>query len=267
VSAIAALALSLAAVTATGAAPAHAAAAAEACHAAPKGTAPAGSHWYYRIDRAHQRKCWYLGAAGQKVRSAPQRAIAQATEVSEPVAAQPSTNSDDGQPAQQTMMESKASLAEPVAASVPNPEPSTQIPDRVSAERKEDIAAAPPAPVQVPASVYERVLPKEPVQQPAVAVADQPKVTSPADGGTGRYVFAALAAISCIAGAIFLLLGGRRQAVSRPIVDLSNRPPLRQPKSGAQAKGTPPGADYRVPDERMEEKLLAFTQAWRNKAA
>jgi len=30
------------------------------CLSSPKGTTPAGSHWYYRIDRATKRKCWYL---------------------------------------------------------------------------------------------------------------------------------------------------------------------------------------------------------------
>ena len=33
---------------------------ADACLAAPKGTAPAGQHWYYRLNRAKGRKCWYL---------------------------------------------------------------------------------------------------------------------------------------------------------------------------------------------------------------
>lgn len=42
----------------TGAAPA--AAAADECLSGPKGTAPDGSHWYYRTDRALKRKCWYL---------------------------------------------------------------------------------------------------------------------------------------------------------------------------------------------------------------
>jgi hypothetical protein len=38
------------------------------CLAAPKAPPPAGSHWYYRVDRANHRKCWYLAPQGQKVR-------------------------------------------------------------------------------------------------------------------------------------------------------------------------------------------------------
>src|SRR5215475_95661 len=47
--------------------------AADECLSGPKGTAPAGSHWYYRIERSTGRHCWYLGAEGQKVRSMSER--------------------------------------------------------------------------------------------------------------------------------------------------------------------------------------------------
>ena len=49
------------------------AAPAATCLSAPKGVAPQGSHWYYRIERPSQRKCWYLADRGQKVarRAAP----------------------------------------------------------------------------------------------------------------------------------------------------------------------------------------------------
>lgn len=33
------------------------------CLAEPDSSAPPDSHWYYRIDRATQRKCWHLRAA------------------------------------------------------------------------------------------------------------------------------------------------------------------------------------------------------------
>src|SRR5215475_2692738 len=47
--------------------------AADECLGGPKGTAPQGSHWYYRVDRSTGRHCWYLGAQGQKVRSVSER--------------------------------------------------------------------------------------------------------------------------------------------------------------------------------------------------
>jgi hypothetical protein len=40
--------------------------AADNCLSGPKGTAPKGSHWYYRVDRATKRNCWYVRAEGEK---------------------------------------------------------------------------------------------------------------------------------------------------------------------------------------------------------
>lgn len=37
------------------------------CVARPGGVAPAGSHWYYRIDRVTHAHCWYLGPLGTRV--------------------------------------------------------------------------------------------------------------------------------------------------------------------------------------------------------
>ena len=46
---------------------------ADNCLSGPKGTAPAGHHWYYRIDRATKRQCWYSRAESDKTaRAAPQ---------------------------------------------------------------------------------------------------------------------------------------------------------------------------------------------------
>jgi hypothetical protein len=33
------------------------------CLSGPNGVSPKGQHWYYRLDRATQRKCWYLRSA------------------------------------------------------------------------------------------------------------------------------------------------------------------------------------------------------------
>ena len=40
--------------------------AADNCLSGPKGAAPKGSHWYYRIDHATKRNCWYVRAEGEK---------------------------------------------------------------------------------------------------------------------------------------------------------------------------------------------------------
>jgi hypothetical protein len=47
--------------------------AADDCLSGPKGQAPEGSHWYYRVDRASKRHCWYLREEREKLsRTKPQ---------------------------------------------------------------------------------------------------------------------------------------------------------------------------------------------------
>jgi hypothetical protein len=43
---------------------------ADDCRIKPDGSAPPGMHWYYRVDRANNRHCWYLHAQGLPVHSA-----------------------------------------------------------------------------------------------------------------------------------------------------------------------------------------------------
>ncbi|NEU97672.1 hypothetical protein [Bradyrhizobium uaiense] len=66
---------------------------ADTCQPAPKGTAPAGSHWFYHLDRSTQKKCWYLGDAKNKV------VAKTATAQQQPVAA-PDTATADATPPQ-----------------------------------------------------------------------------------------------------------------------------------------------------------------------
>ncbi|MCA6107382.1 hypothetical protein [Bradyrhizobium cenepequi] len=47
---------------------------ADNCLSAPKGPTPTGGHWYYRLDRANKRKCWYVR---QETDKAPKAASAQ----------------------------------------------------------------------------------------------------------------------------------------------------------------------------------------------
>jgi len=50
--------------------PNNVARAADDCLAAPNSQPPQGSHWYYHIDGATLRHCWYLGPESQKVHHA-----------------------------------------------------------------------------------------------------------------------------------------------------------------------------------------------------
>ena len=57
--------------------------AADDCLSGPKGQTPSGGHWYYRIDRATKRHCWYLGDEKEKLsRVAPKNSAPLADAVS-----------------------------------------------------------------------------------------------------------------------------------------------------------------------------------------
>jgi hypothetical protein len=73
---------------------------ADDCLTAPNSPAPAGSHWYFRTDRAKQRNCWYLHTPDQP----PQPAAAQAI--------------SDAPPATHTIAFKKPATASPSAPSV-----------------------------------------------------------------------------------------------------------------------------------------------------
>jgi hypothetical protein len=49
--------------------------AADECLSGPKGAAPRGSHWYYRVDRATKKNCWYVRAGHKPTSSASSSAI------------------------------------------------------------------------------------------------------------------------------------------------------------------------------------------------
>jgi hypothetical protein len=82
--------------------------ASEACTTDPNFTAAQGDgHWYYRIDRVNQRKCWFLGRPGTKV-GRPAAAKAQ-------FASKPPQSAADTPKAQEVTSNSRRGLDEPTA--------------------------------------------------------------------------------------------------------------------------------------------------------
>ena len=68
-----------------------AAQAADECRGAPSGPSAKGQHWFYRVDRASHRKCWYQrahDAAAQRTAPppSPSNEVAEAVPPAEPVA-------------------------------------------------------------------------------------------------------------------------------------------------------------------------------------
>ncbi|QIO34475.1 hypothetical protein [Bradyrhizobium sp. 1(2017)] len=146
------------------------------CLASPKGAAPQGQHWYYRLERSTKQKCWYLRAAGDKVtrtaQAAPDAKVAQDTDSAAPQTVQ---NARAEFVAQQTG-------AAPGAPNMTAPAPAAQQPPATAAEpaavatRWPDptTASAPPAPQPAQAAPA-----PQPAPAPAVTAATAPPSAKP----------------------------------------------------------------------------------------
>ena len=55
---------------------------ADDCLAEPNSSAPAGSHWYYHLDKTTQRKCWYIRATDQPAQPAAAEATSDGASLS-----------------------------------------------------------------------------------------------------------------------------------------------------------------------------------------
>jgi hypothetical protein len=149
--------------------------AADECLSGPKGTAPAGSHWYYRVERSTGRHCWYLGALGQKVRSVSERTSTQTRKRVE-------QHSRNSQPAAQ-LAETRPSLP-PSAPPVPDSKAATSFFQQYWASlfgRAEPppIAPSAEAPQMTPSTEPLQITP--PVAPPQTAqTAEAPRLAVPA---------------------------------------------------------------------------------------
>ncbi len=93
--------------------------AAEACRTNPGSLTPPGSHWYYRLNHADKRHCWYLGPVDQRA-SAREAASPEVTPTDAPqtaTAAEPATPSPAGAPETEPVPAAQAQMTpEAVAA-------------------------------------------------------------------------------------------------------------------------------------------------------
>lgn len=115
-------------------------AAADSCRTAPKGPTPAGSHWYYRLDRVTKRQCWYLREEGDATDEKFARA---APPASAPASA---STTDEPTPAPQQRSIGRRSISDARAEWVAQPRADVNPPARV----ERTAATAAPAPIVEP---------------------------------------------------------------------------------------------------------------------
>jgi hypothetical protein len=225
------------------------AARAEDCLAGPNAQSPQGRHWYYRIDRATKRKCWYLGDlkrnhAGAKQTNRSRRSVAPPPEPVDEAEAAP-TGTIEGPRAEPERVAS----ATPVAPMGARPVPTERV-------RNEPAPARPPEPAKPPAAA------------PAVAA----PAAAPAGEARGGLAAALLgiALLLAVVGTILVL--ARRRVMQRIHVapsreesatQASGRPrrSLREILAQAEPAGSPDEREARYPGSPHFAPLMRATEA------
>jgi hypothetical protein len=180
------------------------------CLASPKGVAPQGQHWHYRVERGTKRQCWYLRAEGAKAAtsvqtasSTPQPASPQPQSVQNARAEYITPQSDTAQIAQPTAAPPATQPASATSSEPQQPSVTARWPDTTT-------AAAPPAPQPTAAPATASAQPTAAPAPMALAAAD-----APAEKPTGSLqmlllvIGAALALAGLIASIIYRFAGGR----------------------------------------------------------
>jgi hypothetical protein len=188
--------------------------AASDCLASPKGAAPQGQHWHYRLERGTKRQCWYLRAEGGK-----------ATQTARVAADTPTA--DSAAPQQHPVQDARAeyltpqSIAAPKTPAAPmqqaaSPSADTNAQQPAVDARWPDASAASvtpavqPSPAPVAAAAQPSAKPAKSPAPMALAAAD-----SSADKPTGSLqmlllaIGGALALAGILASIIYRFAGGR----------------------------------------------------------
>jgi hypothetical protein len=175
--------------------------AAETCLAAPTQPAPQGSHWYYRLERATQRKCWRLVKLDREPQVTAKQAAAQGEPVDEEDSPAAATSTQRVQSPQHGWLTRSAS-AVPEA-----------VPAQSASEPADDQAAAPPPVPGAPEQASEAAAPVAPVQaaEPTQTTVAQDPAAAAAGPGMTQFVFLAIAGIGLLAAAIFFIVDLRRR--------------------------------------------------------
>jgi len=192
--------------------------AASDCLASPKGVAPQGQHWFYRLERSTKRQCWYLRAEGGKDSAKTTQSAQAATDT---------TTADTSAPQQRSVQDARAEYLTPQSTAAPavlaqaKPAPTQQAASPTAdsnaqqpaiAARWPDATATSPAPQPEPAPVTAVA---QPSAKPAKAPVALAAAEIPADKPTGSLqtlllvIVGALALAGLLASVIYRFAGGR----------------------------------------------------------
>jgi hypothetical protein len=208
------------------------------CLAKPNAPSAAGNHWYYRLDRASGRRCWYqrpAAGADQAAQSRPSaRTIAAPTDkpVPELPADRPSAARDqdrDQTTVEPVAVEPAAAPAQPYSWSTAAPPPT---PPEQMTSAPADIAK--PAPAVAPQTDADAAPPRiapAPATTAGLPVVERPAAAAAGDGHMPALFGAAFALVIIVLGSVVARLGAklaraRRRGVAGDPASISMAPPF-----------------------------------------
>ena len=153
---------------------------ADDCLAEPNSPAPAGSHWYFRPDRAKQRNCWYLHASDQPRQPSAAQAISNATPATHTIAFKKRATASPSAPTSTSPGDSAARPLPPLKPQgAPMGSATTDQPVRQSAQKGSSATSIPDAPApQASPSSQTGTQGAEPAPATATVSPDPPAVAA-----------------------------------------------------------------------------------------
>jgi hypothetical protein len=117
------------------------------CLPGPKGTAPQGQHWYYRLDRGTKRQCWYLRGQDEKATQTVTPAVhARVNSAPRNVEAAPPHSVEDAFaeiPQPQTAPDQEASASAPSTPAIMGSPPAAQSPEAAAQQQQNGQSTGP----------------------------------------------------------------------------------------------------------------------------
>jgi hypothetical protein len=228
----------------------------EACLSGPKSAAPKGSHWYYRIDHATKRNCWYVRAEGEKPVAAQTSPVGQAPPQAETPPLQPSVANARAEAGPADLGQPNAGGAERAPPAAANNDQASDAPaadNRQSpvASRWLDQAGAEPVTGSTPKPDESGASVNSPEPSAAAAVAPLGAANARSASPSGSVpplllvIVGALALAAVLAGIIFRLGNARRN--DRQDFDHDRHAPWDSIDAGATVRSPPLATETPTP--------------------
>jgi hypothetical protein len=228
-----------------------------ACLSGPKGPPPQGGHWYYRLDRATKRHCWYVGEDREK------QARSNVAQTAKPASPQ---QKETAMPPSVANARAELTGAEPSEAVAAKPAPPLSAgPDNQAANTPaadlQRSAVASRWPDQSGARASSSATPNKSNSE---TVANSPSAFAAAqlaaDGPSGTVSSSVQTLLIVIVAALVLAAGmgtaifrfGSTRRVDRNVADADRTPPQAHPNANAPARRVDLRREAAVPNEITE---------------